>query len=464
MSVRGTWAGRSLVALVVIGAAVILAMMFRGSHPGEETVRAEPPAAAKVKAPAAASGDQARSVTVTVAPITVQPVQRAVGAVGTFFGYDEVTVMAEVTGLVTKVYHDVGDIVRPGEVLLEIDATDYQLGFEETLRALQLEVARILSPLPPDADFEPERALAILRSLDLNKLPSVVRAKEEEENARLRFDRVKQLFERGSISDEEYQQRSTDYDVALSKLTQAQLDAQAVIAGIKHRLVLLRIAKRKLDLTQVKVPSPTERERRPETVQYAVVEKKVTEGEMVKDTPGSSTAAFELVMDGVLKLRANVPERFVSEVSQGQKAEVHVEAYPDRVFAGDVVRINPMIDRTSRTFEVEVYVDNPNRDLKAGGFAKVDILTRVDPQAWTVPVEAIVTYAGSIKVFVIRDGHAHAVAITPGLEGRGWVELIRSASPDLRQDDQIITSGQEKLAEGVAVSVRGETKVEESKS
>ncbi len=43
--------------------------------------------------------------------------------------------------------------------------------------------------------------------------------------------------------------------------------------------------------------------------------------------------------------------------------------------------INPMVDRTSRTFMVEVYVDNAQRELKAGGFAKVDILTHVDPKA-----------------------------------------------------------------------------------
>ena len=74
-------------------------------------------------------------------------------------------------------------------------------------------------------------------------------------------------------------------------------------------------------------------------------------------------------------------------------------------------------------------MDNPDRELKAGGFAKVEILTRVDPQAWTVPVEAMVTYAGSTKIFVVREGKAHAVPVATGLEGRGWVELIRSASP-----------------------------------
>ncbi len=180
----------------------------------------------------------------------------------------------------------------------------------------------------------------------------------------------------------------------------------------------------------------------------------MSEGEIVKDVPGTSTAVFELVLDDVLKLRAAVPERFAAQVQVGQKADIRVESYPDQVFVGEVFRINPMIDRTSRTFEVEIYVENSDRRLKAGGFAKVDILTRVDTEAWTVPAEAIVRYAGSTRIFVIRDGRAHAIPAATGIEGRGWVELIRSASPELRQDDQVITSGQEKLAEDVSVFVR----------
>ncbi len=115
----------------------------------------------RAKALAAESAE--RAVTVTVAPITVREAQRTVGAVGSFFGFDEVTVSAEVTGHVARILHDVGDIVQPGDVLLEIDPVDYELALEETLRSLQLDVARIVMPVPPDEAFEPAPAQAILR-------------------------------------------------------------------------------------------------------------------------------------------------------------------------------------------------------------------------------------------------------------------------------------------------------------
>ena len=64
---------------------------------------------------------------------------------------------------------------------------------------------------------------------------------------------------------------------------------------------------RQLELATIRVPTPTQREYMPEQVQYAIVSRKATEGEMLKDAPGLSTATFELVMDGVLKLEAQVP-------------------------------------------------------------------------------------------------------------------------------------------------------------
>ncbi len=431
--------------LAVLAAGAVLGGLGSTSH-GDQP---------KAESGEKAVADEPIAVPVTLAPIVQRKVQRSVQVVGTFSGYDEVTVMAEVSGRVAKVLHEVGDVVRPGDVLLEIDPTDYELAVEETRRVLELEAARVGISPPPEADFQAEKILARIRNeFDVNKLPTVLRAKEQEDNARSRLERAKPLRESRTLTEEEYEQRSTDYQVALSSRIQAQMDAQAVLAGIKYKLVLLKIAERKLKHAKVVVPTPTRREGMPPDVQYAVAERKVTEGEMVKDSQGSSTAAFELVMDKVLKLIATVPERYVGQVRLGQKAEVRVEAYPGRVFPGGLNRVNPMVDRTSRTFEVEVRVENPKRELKAGGFAKVDILTHEDPQAWTVPIEAVVSFVGSTKVLVIRDGKAHAVLVTPGLEGQGWIEIVRSASPELRLEDQVITSGLEKLAEGVPVRVK----------
>jgi len=463
MTTQFRWLRRCLVVLGTLCAMAVVAVAVNEWQSGKASLGAETSASPASGAPAATASAAERTVAVTTVPIGLREVQRSVGAVGTFFGFDEVTVTAEVSGRVVQIFHEVGQIVQPGDVLLQIDPVDYELAVELTRREIELEATRLglREHVPADKDFNPETVLKLIDQLfKIDELPKVISAKGEMDNAVLRLDRAEKLRRQSSISDEEYTGRDKDLKVAEANYEQALRDSWAVVAGIKYRLVQLRTAQRKLELTTVRVPTPTQRKRIPTVVQYGVVERKVTEGEMVKDAAGLSTATFELVMDGVLKLKASVPERFVSQVQVGQVARVYVDAYPGREFPGEVIGINPMIDRTSRTFMVEVYVDNPQRELKAGGFAKVDILTHVDPQAWTVPVDAIVTYAGSTKVFVIRDGRAHAIPIATGVEGRGWLELIRPANSELRQDDQVITSGQERLAEGVAVVVRTEKKAE----
>ena len=380
---------------------------------------------------------------------------------GSFRGYDEVKVMAEVSGRVAQVLHDVGDIVSPGDVLMELDKTDFNLELDQTRRALELEVVRLgveIPPVPPSLD----EITALLGMFNIKTLPSLIRAQKLEELAQLRLKRANELFQGKAMSEEDTQQRRSEYDVAKAALDQANYDARAALAAIRHRLVLLRIAARKLELATIRVPTPTQRELMPKEVRYAVVDRKVTEGEMLKDAPGASTATFDLVMDGVLKLEAQVPERYAGDVKQGQDAQIHVDAYPDRVFAGKVLRISPAVDRTSRTFGVQIYVENHARELKMGGFAEVEILTRVDPAAWTVSPESVVTSVGSTRLFVVRDGKTHVIPVERGIEGGGWVELIRAENSDLRRDDIVIRGGQDKLAEGVPVQIRNAAELEQN--
>ena len=347
-------------------------------------------------------------------------------------------------------------------MLLEIDPTDYELAVEETRRSLELEATRIGlgEHVPPGQGLrtgeDPGADAAAL--FDIHELPSVVRAKQQEDNARSASGAGQATPQAGL--DQRRKSTTSGRPIMRSPRTtmiQAQWDAQAAWWRASSTGWCC------CGSPCGNWPSPRSRcprRRRatgcPQEVKYAVVERKVTEGEMVKDAPGSSTRHVRAGHGrGAQTATPRCRSGSSARSRKGQQAEVRVDAYPDKVFAGEVIRINPMIERTSRTFQVEVYVENPMRELKAGGFAKVDILTHVDPQAWTVPAEAVVSYAGSTKIFVVREGRAHAVPIATGVEGRGWVELVRSASPDLRPDDQVITSGQEKLAEGVPVSIRG---------
>src|SRR5262249_8556234 len=141
---------------------------------------------------------------------------------------------------------------------------------------------------------------------------------------------------------------------------------------------------------------------------------------------------------------------YSSEVRVGQKVEVTMAAFL-QPFAGTVTRINPAVEPATRTFEVEVQIPNPKGELKPGSFAKAAILTRMDSRAATVPLSAVVNFAGINKVFLLENRRAREVQVKLGVQTTEWVEL---AVAQLPQGARVITSGQTVLANGTVVVVR----------
>jgi RND family efflux transporter MFP subunit len=383
-----------------------------------------------------------RAVAVTVEPVTSRPVRRTVPVVGSLYGREEIALSPKVEGRIVKIRHDVGDRVKPGDVLLEIDPTDYRLAVEENRRALELELAKLgLKELPAG-------------TLDVTALPSVAKAAAQEKNAAARRDRMRRLGG-GTASAEERDQADTEHAVARANYQQAVLDAEATLAAARHRSAALETARQRLRDTTVVVP-PCDTSG---AAEFAVCGRNVSEGEIVRTMPfGEQQSMFRLVIDQPLKFKATVPERHRGEIKVGQDAELEVEAYPGRKFAGKVSRVNPSVDRASRTFQAEILVPNEERHLSAGSFAKASVLTQVDPAAATVPEEAVIDFAGVTKVFTVVDNRARevkvrvreAIPVGSASDVRTWLEV----EGELPSGSVVVTSGQSKLADGSPVRVR----------
>jgi multidrug efflux pump subunit AcrA (membrane-fusion protein) len=184
---------------------------------GEETRGAEAAAKPASTVPAAAAAAAERTVAVTVAPIALREVQRSVGAVGTFYGFDELTVTAEVPGRVVQMFHEVGEIVQPGDVLRQIDPTDDELAVEEKRREIELDGTRIglREYVPADKDFNPDNVQKLIdRVFKIDEVPRVISAKEEMENAALRLERAEKLVADRALAREAHTGRSKDLKVA----------------------------------------------------------------------------------------------------------------------------------------------------------------------------------------------------------------------------------------------------------
>jgi multidrug efflux pump subunit AcrA (membrane-fusion protein) len=413
------------------------------------------------EAAAAGAGGAAgrEAVPVSVRPVTVRAAQRSVEVTGTLYGEEEVTISNKVPGKVVAVYKDVGDRVAPGEELAQLLRNDYELALNQRQSALQEVLARLGTGQVPPKDF------------DTSTLPVVSRARLQAENAKQRFERGRQLHDRTPplISDQDFADLQTAYDVARQGYEAELLTARALVGEARTRQAELAIAEQALRDTTIRAPRPfagndaasdnggaqpgdvaTAPTTSPAAGQAArqgscaVAARYVSVGELLS----AISRMYRLVDDDPLKLRAPVREQYVGEMRVGQRAMVRVDAY-DREFVGRVARISPQVDPGSRTFQIEVVIPNAEGLLRPGGFARARVETRLQDDVVFVPRDAVVTFAGVTKVFTVKDGKAQEVVVeiapVPGAE----VEVTRG----LKGGDAVIVKGANRLATGVPVAV-----------
>lgn len=358
---------------------------------------------------------------VSLARLERGPLQRRVQATGTLFGEEHATVSAKVAGRVAAVFHDVGDALRSGDPLARIEATDYELALAERRRAFEEALANLGLEELPEGPYT------------VDALPAVERARLQSENAKARFERGRILHERTppAISDQDFADIETAWEVAQADHRLAQLTAQAQIAEARTFEAQIATARQRLDDTLHVVPHgerppPPDGGAAPERPdEYSVTGRRVSLGDYVQ----VGAPMFELVDTDPLKLRVRIPEREIARVRAGQAARLTVEAYAEP-FAGRVARINPAVDVQTRTFEVEIAVPNSDQRLRSGSFAKVEIETDIEPNVALVPSTAVTTFAGVHKVFVVQDGKAQERVVTPGQEDGERLEIVRGLADE----------------------------------
>ena len=383
------------------------------------------------------------TVTITTAPVTLRNVPRRLMLVGTLAGSEELTLSPKVDGRVLRIRADIGDLVYPGEVLLELDPVDLKLEADAARRGWEAELARLGLTALPVGEFLVE------------DVPMVQRSEVLLESARREMVRIKTLSANGSLSRREIDAAEQEFNGAAAAKRDAVTQAKALLASARLRNSNLEAAEQHLrDAVVVAPPVPAADAWGAALgagftpIRYAVSARMVSEGEMLRSNP--VTNAFKLVLDYTLKLRAPVPEQYSPEVRIGQQVQVKVEAYAGADFPGRITRVNPTVDPQTRTFQVEISIPNGAGKLKAGGFARAFLTTRIDDGVRTVPPQAIVSFAGISKVFVIENNIAKAVEIALGTREQDWVEAIGPLPPNA----VVAVSGFSQLVEGSPVVSR----------
>lgn len=329
--------------------------------------------------------EEIAEVPVRVEGVKLETIEDKISLTGNIEPQSQVVVYSKVGGEIENLAVDIGDKVKKGDLIAQIEN-----------RKLVLQVKRLE---------------ASLEAAEINLA-----------NLKKDYERIKNLYEKNAVSRQKMDDVTTAYE-----------SSQAQVKELKATLALAKI-----QVADSTVSAP---------IGGIIAQKFVEEGDVVTPTSQMKGAPLVVIVDmDRVKVVVNVIEKDIARVKIGQEARVELDAYPDKSFRGKVSNISPVVDPLSRTASVEIEVPNPERLLKPGMFARVEIIVREKKDALQVRKEALIK---GDKVFVAEGEKASLRQVRVGIKEGEWVEILSG----LREGDKVVVRGQQFLKDGMRIKV-----------
>jgi multidrug efflux pump subunit AcrA (membrane-fusion protein) len=384
----------------------------------------------------------------STAQAKVRSVPASFEETGTFDPDETSDVAPLVAGRVISTPVEVGDFVKSGQVICELDHRDAQLKLEQAKAQLDQAVfavrqaqsrigvaegAEFNASVVPEvaaarANYESAQSQARLAAADVKRYEGLVGTGDV---SRATYDKVRTQQE---TADAQANAARQQYEAAVNLARQSYRGvefSQASLEAVKSQLAQ---AQKALDDTTIHAPFDGFISVRP-----------VAAGEYVALTNKIAT----IVRVGTVKLELQTPEQRAGQTKIGMTVLARVAAYPTREFTGRVTAINPSIDPNSRVFTVEARFDNPKGDLRPGMFATARVQLPGGENAVFIPRTAVIKdkTTDSYQVFTVDRGKARLRVVVPGdVDG----DLIRINS-GIAGGDSIAISNQSELFDGAPV-------------
>jgi len=370
---------------------------------------------------AQARSGEAPAKAVRAETVRQESVKRAVDVVGTLAPMDQVTISSEADGKVSRILADLGDRVRAGQVLIQIDSEKQQYTFEQQQAALARALAQYGAT---DPEHLPE----------IERTPDAMRANSDLVQATQAFNRATELFKRNLVS----QQALDDAQAALQSkraiYNSALQTGKNLRASIQASQAAMKLADRQLRDTQIRAPFD------------GFVEKRLVNlGELVK----TQTPVIAIVRLDPLKVTAEIPEKMGPWIHTGETVKLQVDAYPGRTFDGRLSRISPAVNPSTRAFPFEALVPNADATLKPGTFARVHIESSKIDTVLTLPYSALQYRYGVNRVYVVEGDKLAMRELSVGERVGDRIEILGG----VKAGERVAVTDVDTLNDGAAVSV-----------
>jgi cobalt-zinc-cadmium efflux system membrane fusion protein len=295
----------------------------------------------------------------------------------------EAQVSSRVSGKVVGLFSQVGDVVKRGQRLADVQSAEMQKTQVELLQAD-------------------------------NKLTL----------AKAELDRIQALV---------------DSKIAARKeLIAAQNQYQAVqneIQGLEQQLMILGLSESGVKRIRTEKAIATFAVVAP--IGGVIAERNVVLGETLEP----SKVIFKVLDPSVVFVEGDAFEESLRELKPGQNVRIRFASYPEEVFAGKISRFSPVIDPQKRTLRLAVEVANSSGKLKPNLFSEMSIVVGGGGEVLSIPLEAVITAEGESFVFVEDKGSFRRADVVLGARDDRYVEVKKGLLPG----DKVVTDGKQQI-------------------
>ena len=356
----------------------------------------------------------------TAAAIAPGSVDAAVGgailqATGYVTARRQATVSTQITGTLTQVLIEEGDVVKQGQVIARLEDSGLRAALGTAEAQVQVTQAQ------------------------------VAQAQAQLAQAQADLARQEELVKSGWISPQAAEQSRTAVKTASAQVQAAQRQSEGARANLQQ-------AKVNFDYTVVRAPFAG-----------VVTEKAAQVGEIV--SPLSAGGGFTRTGVGTivdmdsLEIDVDVNEAYIGQVLPGMPAQSVLDAYPDWKIASHVIAIVPNADKGKATVKVRVALEQKDARVVPNMAARVSFLppkaaegakAAAPPKGALLPPESIVQRDGKAMVFVVAEGQARARAVTVSPQDVGTMKLV---SEGVKPGERVVLAPPAELRDGAAVTI-----------
>jgi RND family efflux transporter MFP subunit len=352
------------------------------------------------------------------------------------------TIYARVDGYLGQRLVDIGDWVKKGDLLAQIETPT----IDQALAQAKADLLKARAGLETsEADLKESIAKQATAEA------AVVKARANVAYATITAKRWQDMCERGTVSQQSRDEKVRMLDTTTAEVSEQEANLKAAKAAVEASKANIKQSKANILAKQADVDRlSAEQSFKNITAPFdgIITVRKVDPGALITKGSGStSLELYQLAKIDSLRIYVSCPQRIARYLHAGMDAEIIVPEFPERKFVGTVTNVSGALDPNTRTRQTEIKIVNKEHLLLPGMYAEVKI-SALRGRPWIrVPGTTIVTRTDGLFVAIVKDGKVHYQPITMGRDFGDEIEIREGLSGG----ETVIVSPSDELREGQEV-------------